>query len=49
MYEEFIKTYPYIIIGEKDFEIAQQEANTNNLDLLRDYIISQDLCEEVIE
>lgn len=48
LYHQFTKAYPYIIITEEKFHEAHQISCTDNLDLIRDCILSYNIAEEVI-
>lgn len=49
LFEQFQSVYPYITISEENFKKAYIEANTSNLDLLRDYILAKNLADDIQE
>lgn len=47
LYQAFCTEYPFITISEENFNKAYKEAQTTNLDHLKDYILAKGLEEEI--
>lgn len=49
LYAEFIETYPYVSINRQVVELFIRRFNLCNVHFLYDFVLSQDLADEVEE